>query len=219
MKTIGRMLILSMLHLCWLTSYGWAEMVKTQEILKEKSPPRITRAGLIEVLHREEGRQLLDQYGVSQVEAVARINSLSDEEIAELAAQVGSLPAGGFDSRGFAEGLAGAIALAILAIVLAFYLFGVFAKSLVCLFSDCESRGGAGWIFTPVWKDEQGHTVPEFTGEDTRVFTKKSQCDYYCFSVLNTCMEPATSRDEEDECQEANRACLYQCAGEDSDED
>jgi hypothetical protein len=29
-KTISRILILAMLHLCWLTSYGYAEIVPTE---------------------------------------------------------------------------------------------------------------------------------------------------------------------------------------------
>jgi len=72
-KAIIRILIFAMLHLCWLTSYGWAEMVKTQEVLNQETSHQITREMLIDALNREEVQKQLEQYGISRVEAVSQV--------------------------------------------------------------------------------------------------------------------------------------------------
>lgn len=89
-KFLSVLLTAALLNLCWLTSYGWAEMVGTS-----KAPPQITREMLINALQHEEVQKQLKQHGISKMEAAARINSLTDKEIYELAVQVNRLPAGG----------------------------------------------------------------------------------------------------------------------------
>ena len=80
-KTVSRILIFAMFHLCWLTSFGWAEMVKTNELLGKELQLQITREMLIDALNREEVQKKLELNGITREEAVARINSLTDEEI------------------------------------------------------------------------------------------------------------------------------------------
>ena len=70
-----------MIHLCWMTSHGWAEMVRTQEVISPEIPRQITREMLIDALNAKYVREQLRQYGLPKEEAVARINSLTDEEI------------------------------------------------------------------------------------------------------------------------------------------
>jgi len=36
-KTISQILIFAMLHLCWLTSYGYAEMIPTESSIEKPS--------------------------------------------------------------------------------------------------------------------------------------------------------------------------------------
>jgi hypothetical protein len=64
-----------------------AGMVATQEVLD--------RDRIVRVLDRADVQAQLQAYGVNPSEVKARIAALSDEEAAELAARIDSLPAGG----------------------------------------------------------------------------------------------------------------------------
>ena len=94
-KTISQILILSMLHLCWLTSYGYAEMVPTESAIEQPSTSNTDRQRILDLLDRQEVIDELEKYGISKVESVARINSLSDEEVTEIAGKLDELPVGG----------------------------------------------------------------------------------------------------------------------------
>jgi len=96
MKTISRILILAMLHLCWLTSYGWAEMVPTESAVQVQDD----RQRLLDLLDRQDVIDELEKYGISKVEAVARINSLSDEEVVVIAGKLDELSEGGQANMG-----------------------------------------------------------------------------------------------------------------------
>ena len=95
-KVISQILIFAMLHLCWLTSYGYAEMVSTESSLQFQEQPQTDRQRILDLLDREEVVDELGKYGISNVEAVARINSLTDEEVIEIAGKLDELPEGGF---------------------------------------------------------------------------------------------------------------------------
>ena len=138
MKTISHILIIAMIHLCWLTSYGWAEMVGTQASLKHQPQVQVVRQQLLDLLNRQDVFDELDKYGISKKETVARIKSLTGEEIIELSHHIESLPAGGYDPFSF-------ILVVIYAVTL--YPIMVIGKAISCIFSDCEAKGGAAWVF------------------------------------------------------------------------
>ena len=137
-------LILAMFHLCWLTSYGWAEMVAADAVSQNEI--QNPRQRLLDLLNREEVQQELEKHGLSQVEAIARVHSLTDDEVTAMVEKIDQLPAGG-NPLGLL--VYGAIAAGYLAV----YLLGVFLKGLSCL-SDCEAKGGWGYVFKPWWKDQ-----------------------------------------------------------------
>jgi len=93
-KTISQILILAMLHLCWLTSYGYAEMIPTESA--NQSQVETDRQRILDLLDRQEVIDELEKYGINKVEATARINSLTDEEVTEIAGRLDELPEGGF---------------------------------------------------------------------------------------------------------------------------
>lgn len=95
MKIISQILILAMLHLCWLTSYGYAEMVPTESSIEQPSTSNTDRQRILDLLDRQEVIDELEKYGVSKVETLARINSLTDEEVTQIAGKLDELPAGG----------------------------------------------------------------------------------------------------------------------------
>ena len=90
MKTISRILIFAMLHLCWLTSYGYAEMIPTESANQSQTD----RQRLLDLLDRQEVMNELEKYGITKLEAVTRINSLTDEEVTQIAGKLDELPAG-----------------------------------------------------------------------------------------------------------------------------
>jgi len=59
------------------------------------------RARVLTVLERSDVRAQLQANGVSPADVKARVAAMSDDEVAQLAGQIDSLPAGGTDVLGF----------------------------------------------------------------------------------------------------------------------
>ena len=77
---------------------AFSAMVSTQTLVQA----RTEHAVVSDFLQREDVRAQLQALGVSPEAAVARVGALSDTEVAELAGQIGDLPAGGADILGIA---------------------------------------------------------------------------------------------------------------------
>lgn len=126
MKPICLILLASVLSLCWATSYSWAGMVGTDEALIKKDFPRVDRTALFKVLQRKDVQEKLEQYGIPVVEAMERVNSLTDEEIAVITEKIKILPEGrGYNMSGviFFPGTGkGAILVTQGAILITYYL-------------------------------------------------------------------------------------------------
>jgi hypothetical protein len=63
-------------------------------------PAAPERAQILSLLDREEVRTQLQAHGVSPAEVKARVSAMTDDEVAQLAGQLESLPAGGADVLG-----------------------------------------------------------------------------------------------------------------------
>lgn len=83
-----------------------AGMVSTDAVIASAERDRIAS-----VLERAEVRAALERHGVSPAQVEARIAAMSDDEAAQLAAQIDALPAGGAD-------LIGAIVLVFLVLLI-----------------------------------------------------------------------------------------------------
>ncbi len=70
-----------------------AALVTTEQAI-ERSDAAVDRAELKSLLSRDDIKGQLAAMGVNADEAAARIDSLSDAEVAEVAARIDSLPAG-----------------------------------------------------------------------------------------------------------------------------
>jgi hypothetical protein len=79
-------------------SISWAPaqaaMVSTDEVLKQNKQ-NLDRERLTILLDRSEVRKQLEAWGVKSEEAKAWIDSLTDQEIAEIVARIDQMPAGG----------------------------------------------------------------------------------------------------------------------------
>lgn len=71
----------------------YADIVSTQDIVTEQRAG-VNKAQLTEQLERSDVQEQLVRYGVDPEEALERINSMTDEEILELTANIDELPAG-----------------------------------------------------------------------------------------------------------------------------
>ena len=196
-KAISQILILAMLNLCWLTSYGYAEMVPTESSIEQPSTSNTDRQRLNELLDKQEVVEELEKYGISKVEAAARINSLTDEEIVTLNKRIEQLPA-----AAGAERIVDALAAAV---IIAAYFVGLIIKSIECIFTDCEYKGGASYLFNPFWKDKP---VSESSGEMWLATQCYSRCDDNYYSCINS--------DDEDsppvsQCETEKQGCFQMC--------
>ena len=122
-----------MLHLCWLTSYGWAEMVKTESALQSSPQIQGDRQHLLDLLDRQDVIDELEKYGISKVEAVTRINSLTVEEVTKIAGKLDGLPTGGthisFEEHDSFDGEAVLVILGVLILLLAYLFMWLFPSN------------------------------------------------------------------------------------------
>jgi hypothetical protein len=92
-KSVAGLVILAFaLTITWVPAH--AALVSTGEILKENQGDG-DRERLSMLLDRSEVRTTLETWGVSREEARMMVDSLTDQEIAQLAAQLDQMPAGG----------------------------------------------------------------------------------------------------------------------------
>ncbi|MCH7501666.1 MAG: PA2779 family protein [Nitrospinae bacterium] len=93
-KFVSLTLIAAMFHLCWISSNSWAHLAVTETVIGAGIENLSQRENIRALINRKDVQVQLEQYGLSREEALARLNSLTDAEIAELAAQIEQLPEG-----------------------------------------------------------------------------------------------------------------------------
>ena len=76
-----------------IVSPAYADIVSTQDMVTEQRAG-VNKAQLTDQLQRTDVQEQLVRYGVDPAEALERINSMTDEEILELTANIDELPAG-----------------------------------------------------------------------------------------------------------------------------
>ena len=88
LKRLGLLISLLSMLLIPLTPVQ-AGLVTTDEILQQRD-----RAQLVKMLERDDVQQQLTELGVDPVSARARVNQMTEEEVAELNGRLAELPAG-----------------------------------------------------------------------------------------------------------------------------
>ena len=92
-QTIGFFMAVTMLLISTPYQSAIAALIDTETVLSEDQSPE-ARDYLKQLMAREDVRSALIAQGIDPLEAQARIASLSDSEIIELANQIENLPAG-----------------------------------------------------------------------------------------------------------------------------
>lgn len=112
-QAIGIIMALTMLLISTPCQSALAALIDTETVLAENQG-RESRQYLLQILAREDVRSTLIAQGIDPIEAQARIASLSDSEIIELANQIENLPAG----QGVIELAIGVLVIVILILVI-----------------------------------------------------------------------------------------------------
>ena len=116
MKSIVCLLVVAVLNLSLPLHAARGAMVGTEAVVETATQVDADRARLRALLLRDEARAQLETYGITRDEAAARLDALSDEEVAEIAGRLDALPAGGTGHYGY-EALAYLVILAAVAVV------------------------------------------------------------------------------------------------------
>jgi len=95
-KSVTILVILSLSTFSIISTPARAAMVDTGEIFKQNQHD-LSRTRINLFLDRSEVRKHLVAWGVNPDEAKARVDSLTDEEIENIASRIDHLPAGGSD--------------------------------------------------------------------------------------------------------------------------
>ncbi len=94
MKPVSWVLVMIMLHLCWVSSIAWAKMIETDAVIHSEA--QTDRERLQDLLDRKGLQEQFEQYGISKAEVLARVDSLTDEEVAALVTEIDQVPEGGY---------------------------------------------------------------------------------------------------------------------------
>lgn len=142
-KPLTYLVIVAILSLSLPHQPARAAMVATESVIASATDPQAKQSERERVrafLQREDVRAQLQAYGLSPEETIARVDSLTDREIAMIAGKLDQLPAGGA-----ADGLSTFIALAILgAVVVVFVIIWGIIKLVEAASgsTDAESADG-----------------------------------------------------------------------------
>jgi hypothetical protein len=94
MRPVGFFLVFSFLLLNLNVPTAQAKMVGTNAVIADQQAVD-QRAQVADFLASEDVKQIMTQYGVDPVEAQLRVDSLSNDELANIANSIDQLPAGG----------------------------------------------------------------------------------------------------------------------------
>ena len=218
-KIISQILIFAMLHLCWLTSYGYAEMIPTESANQVQDD----RQRILDLLDRQEVVDELEKYGISKVEAVVRINSLTDEEVIVIAGKLDELKAGGFffpvpDCFNLRPGLDQLITgtyCFVIWTILTLIMIPLFI--LTCPFSSQDSYSECVGNSFAYFSSSSSGSYDTKEGKATSELDQKV-CRFDCNEAEKVCIE-SISEDEDAnagkfQCEETQRTCLQNCGGE-----
>ena len=94
MRPVALLLVVSFCLLNFNVPNAQAKMIGTDAVIAGQQVAD-QRAQVADFMAREDVKQIMTQYGVDPIEAQQRVDSLSNEELADLANSIDQLPAGG----------------------------------------------------------------------------------------------------------------------------
>ena len=97
MKTISKVLVTGLTALVMMSGHVQAEAISSHSVMQSQYA-KYNKSQLIEMVSREDVQNKLVSLGVSGDDAIARINGMTDSEIAQLNDEINQAPAGGIVS-------------------------------------------------------------------------------------------------------------------------
>jgi Mg2+ and Co2+ transporter CorA len=94
MKTISKVLVTGLTALVMMSGHVQAEAISSDSVMQSQYA-KYNKSQLIEMVSREDVQNKLVSLGVSGDDAIARINGMTDNEIAQLNNDINEAPAGG----------------------------------------------------------------------------------------------------------------------------
>lgn len=94
MRAMSRVLIISTLSLSLWSPASQAALISSEEVISAQSS-QANRARILSLLDRTDVREQLQAKGVSADAAKARVDAMTDEEVASVSGKLDNLPAGG----------------------------------------------------------------------------------------------------------------------------
>ncbi len=125
-KALSCLLIVSLCNMLWFSSYVRAEMIGTETVIGPRAENPVGREKVHAFFNWKDVQLKLGTYGVSREEALARVDSLTNEEVATLVRKIDQMPEGGYvDEEDFFIGLL--ILLGIVIVIGLIIFFGIIA--------------------------------------------------------------------------------------------
>ena len=94
MKTISKVLVTGLTALVMMSGHVQAEAISSDSVMQSQYA-KYNKSQLIEMVSREDVQNKLVSLGVSGDDAIARINGMTDNEVAQLNNDINEAPAGG----------------------------------------------------------------------------------------------------------------------------
>ncbi len=134
-KALSCLLIVSFCNLLWFSSFARAEMIGTEAVAGEETTNLTDRGKAHAFFNREEVQLKLGTYGVSREEVLARVDSLTDEEVAALVYKIDQMTAGGYD--GGDDFFIGLLVIFGIAVII---LIGIVVVGIIAIFKTPKSK-------------------------------------------------------------------------------
>ena len=121
-KALSCLLMVCLCNLLWVSAYARAEIIGMEAIMEPVADNPSDREKVRAFFNRRDILPKLEAYGVSREEALARVDSLTNEEVATLVRKIDQMPEGGYYNDddfyiGFLVLLGVVIVLIVLAVV------------------------------------------------------------------------------------------------------
>lgn len=122
-RPVGLIMLLSTFMLYFPPSPARADMINTQYVIHQDSEPLSARARVKAFLGKSDVMAQMQAYGISPTEALSRVDSLTDCEIASIVGKMDQIPAGAGDGYSLDGSLLMFIGMAIYAIIIAIVVY------------------------------------------------------------------------------------------------
>ena len=134
-KALSCLLMVCLCNLLWVSAYARAEIIGMEAIMEPVADNPSDREKVRAFFNRRDILPKLEAYGVSREEALARVDSLTHEEVATLVRKIDQMPEGGYNGDDTLIGL-----LVVLGVVILIALIVVAVVGIIAIFKTRKNK-------------------------------------------------------------------------------